>query len=292
MKYGYLQDNLSCYTAFMSSESNQDDFISEAWRTYLTTGKSPRGIHQPWFEHPFLRPILRSLPKDPRCQICYIPFEGIGGTLARHLIGVTPSHLNPHMCNVCERFAEKFLGGVEMEVSILFADVRGSTALAEQMSSAEFSSLIRRFYETATKPLFAQNALIEKFIGDGLTAFFVPAFSGPNHANAAIEAGKGILQVTGHHRQRSPWIPVGVSVNTGRAYIGSMKIEGGRTDITILGDTVNTAARLCSQAAAGELVISQAAQKAARLRTEELELRHLFLKGKQEAMDAWVMKLK
>jgi adenylate cyclase len=193
------------------------------------------------------------------------------------------------MCNYCERFAERFLGGVEMEVSILFADIRSSTRLAETMGNLEYSRLIRRFYNAATQPLYSNNALIEKFIGDGLTGFFVPAFAGPNHAQAALEAGRGILRATGHSKGHTPWVPVGVGVNTGPAYIGSMKMEGGRTDITILGDAVNTAARLCSQAGAGEILVSTSAQRASGLSFAGHELRTLSLKGKQDTVDAWVL---
>ena len=285
----------SCYTFFMETSSHQDpqpeeDFATHAWRTYLTTGRMVKGLHQAWFEYPFFRPFFRALPADPRCQICYIPFNGVGGFLSRRLLDVKPSQLNPHMCNYCERFAERFLGGVEMEVSILFADIRNSTPLAEELGNFAYSRLIRRFYEAATRPLYSNNALIEKFIGDGLTAFFVPAFAGPNHAQAAIEAGKGVLRATGHLKGQRPWIPVGVGVNTGVAYIGSMKMEGGRTDITILGDVVNTAARLCSQAGAGEILISRDTRLASGLPFQGHETRTLALKGKQEPVEAWVWK--
>ncbi len=270
-------------------DHNHDELATQAWRTYLTTGRLPKGMHQAWFEYPFFRPFFRVLPAAPRCQICYIPFNGIGGFLSKRLLDVKPSQLNPHMCNYCERFAERFLGGVEMEVSILFADIRGSTLLAEKKGNLEYSHLIRRFYNAATRPLYSSNALIEKFIGDGLTAFFVPAFSRPNHAQAALEAGKGILRSTGHTKGHTPWISVGVGINTGLAYIGSMKMEGGRTDITILGDAVNTAARLCSQADAGEILVSRNAQLASGLSLEGHELRTLSLKGKQVSVEAWVL---
>jgi len=272
-------------------QHQHDDLATEAWRTYLTTGKLLKGIPQVWFERPFFRPLFRALPTEPRCQICYIPFNGVGGFISKRLLDVKPSQLNPHMCNYCERFAENFLGGVEMEVSILFADVRGSTSLAEKMPVVEYSQLIRRFYNAATKPLYSHNALIEKFVGDGLTAFFVPAFAGPNHAQVAIDAGKGILRATGHGEGKTPWIPVGVGVNTGIAYIGSMKMEGGRTDITILGDTVNTTARLCSQAAAGELLVGNNAMELSGLSAHGHELRTLSLKGKQESVDAWAVRI-
>lgn len=272
-------------------KSEYDNLNSEVWRTYLTTGATLKGMQLPWFEHPSLKPVYRALPADPRCQICYIPFEGIGGFISKRLLNVKPSVLNPHMCDVCERFAERFPGGAEVEVTILFADIRGSTPLAEQMDNREFSELIHRFYLAGTRALYSNNALIEKFVGDGLAAFFAPAFAGPNHARTAIKAGKDILQATGHGEGKTPWVPVGIGVNTGIAYIGSMKMEGGRTDITILGDVVNTTARLSSEAAAGEIMVGDSAMQMSGLSKDVYESRELLLKGKGEIVDAWVVKL-
>ena len=267
----------------------ENNLHTEIWRTYLTTGAALKGMQLPWFEHPFFKPIFRALPSAPRCQMCYIPFNGIGGFISKRLLDVNPSAMNPHICDVCERFAERFPGGVELEISILFADIRGSTPLAGKMETKEFSELIHRFYLAGTKPLYSNGALIEKFVGDGLTAFFAPAFAGSNHALTAIKAGKEILHATGHGPGKTPWIPVGVGVNTGVAYIGSMKMEGGRTDITILGDVVNTTARLCSQAAPGEVLVGEDAMEMSGLSKDEHELRKLSLKGKEEVVDAWVV---
>jgi len=273
-------------------KSEYSKLNEEVWRTYLTTGGTLKGMQLPWFEHPFFKPIFRAIPSDPRCQICYIPFKGVGGFISKRLLDVKPSAMNPHMCDVCERFAERFPGGVELEISILFADIRGSTPLAEKMETREFSELIHRFYLAGTKPLYSNGALIEKFVGDGLTAFFAPAFAGPNHALTAIKAGKEILRATGHGPGKTPWIPVGVGINTGVAYIGSMKMEGGRTDITILGDVVNTTARLCSEAAPGEILVGDSAIEKSGLSRDKHELRKLSLKGKQEVVAAWVISSK
>lgn len=273
------------------AKSENARFHSEVWHTYLTTGAAVKDMQLPWFEHPSLKPIYRALPADPRCQICYIPFEGVGGFIARKLLNVKPSGLNPHMCDVCERFAERFPGGAEVEVTILFADIRGSTPLAEKMEARAFGDLIHRFYLAGTRALYSNNALIEKFVGDGLAAFFAPAFAGPNHAQTAIKAGKDILHATGHGEGKTPWVPVGVGINTGVAYIGSMKMEGGRTDITILGDVVNTTARLSSAASAGELLVGKNAMEMSGLSRDAHEHRNLSLKGKQETVDAWVVGL-
>jgi adenylate cyclase len=268
----------------------QEKLISEVWHTYLTTGTHVKGKHIPWYENPLLKPIYRALPSDPRCHICYVPFHGIGGFITRRFLDIKPSNMNPQLCDTCERFAERYPGGAEIEISILFADIRGSTPLAEKMGRKEYSELIHRFYLAGTRPLYSHYAFIEKFVGDGLTAFFTPAFAGPNHALTAIKAGKQILRATGHGQGRQPWVPVGVGINTGVAYIGSMKMEGGRTDITILGDVVNTTARLCSQAAPGEVLVGAKAMEMSGLSKESHELRELSLKGKQETVSTWVIK--
>jgi adenylate cyclase len=263
---------------------------SDIWHTYLTTGATLKGMQLPWYEHPFLRPIYRALPAEPRCQLCYIPFEGVGGFITRNFLKVKPSALNPHMCDECERFAKRYPGGAEVEVTILFADIRGSTPLAEKMEPRAFSDLIHRFYLAGTKALYSNNALIEKFVGDGLAAFFAPAFAGPNHAQTAIKAGKEILLATGHKEGQEPWVPVGVGINTGVAFIGSVKMEGGRTDITLLGDAVNTTARLGTEAAAGEILIGEKTMEMSGLSKEAHESRKLSLKGKQELVDAWIVR--
>jgi len=264
--------------------------ISNVWHTYLTKGANVKGMHLPWFENPIFKPFYRLLPSEPRCHICYIPFSGIGGFIAKRFLDVRPSPMNPQFCNTCERFAERFPGGAEIEVTILFADIRGSTPLAEKMGRQEYSDLIHRFYIAGTKPLYRNYALIEKFIGDGLTAFFPPAFAGPNHAQSAIKAGREILQATGHGEGKAPWIPVGIGIETGTAYIGAIQMEGGRADITILGDVVNTTARICSQAAQGEVLVGYEAMKMSGLPEGKYEHRDLSLKGKEETVPAWIIK--
>jgi hypothetical protein len=99
-----------------------------------------------------LRRVFRILPHDPRCKFCNAPFEGLGGSLVRVLFGKQRSALNPRFCNMCDEASRMFPGGNEVEMSMLFADVRGSTALSEKMSPTEFSKLINRFYTRLPKP--------------------------------------------------------------------------------------------------------------------------------------------
>src|SRR5256885_16108413 len=96
------------------------------WHHYLTTGEPPKWLHPPWYRSRSFQFLLRHLPSSPRCRICAYPFKGTGGRFMR-LLGIVPSQLNPQFCNLCEWAAEHFQGGAEVEATLLFADVRGST---------------------------------------------------------------------------------------------------------------------------------------------------------------------
>jgi adenylate cyclase len=265
--------------------------LNELWRQYLTTGDVPKDAGRPWFMSRALRPLVRRLPANPRCRLCDYPFKGAGGLVARSLLGIERSTLNPLICNICEIAIREYKGGAELELSLLFADVRGSTSIAEKLSPAEFSRVIDRFYTAASQVLFEKYGLLEKLIGDEVAGFFVPGIAGREHAQVAIKAGEAILRATGHGDREGPWIPVGVGVHTGVAYVGAVGSGGGVPDITVLGDAVNTAARIASQAGAGELLFSEASRAAAGLDSTGLEARHLALKGKSEVTDVWVKKV-
>jgi adenylate cyclase len=265
----------------MAEKSSKDAKWDELWRTYLTTGEFPKERRQ--------RQFFRLLPGTPRCKNCYAPFQGVGSPVVKIFWGKHPSNLNPQLCNVCEVFAREYQGGAEIELSMLFADVRGSTSLAESMNPTEFSKLINRFYGTATQVLVNSDALIDKIIGDQVAGMYVPGFAGKEHARQAIEAAQEILSATGHGDQEEPWIPLGVGVHTGTAFVGSLRSEEGVTDITVLGDAANTAARLSTSAGIGEVVISESAYLSAGVKLIEVEKRVLELKGKSEPLNVWVI---
>jgi len=191
--------------------------------------------------------------------------------------------MNPNLCNVCEEFARTNQGGAEIDLSLLFADIRGSTSIAEKMSPVDFHKLINRFYKVASKVLVDSDALIDKIIGDQVAGMYVPGFAGKNHAHRAIEAAQQLLEATGHSSPQGPWIPLGVGVHTGRAFVGAVGSQDGTTDITVLGDVANTTARLSTVAGIGEILISESAfQHAGHELSDEIEKRELSLKGKSE----------
>ncbi len=276
----------------MSGEEKiSPDEVERIWHHYLSKGSMPDTLHFPWYTSKRLRPLYLRLPAEPRCQVCYYPFAGIGGKVMHRLFDIQPSKLNPHLCNQCDEFAKKYSGGTEIELSIIFADVRGSTKLAQEMDATKFSQLIQRYYNAATKVLYNNGAMVEKLVGDAVTGFLIPGFSGPNHAAKAVGVARDILLATGHGSPPGPWIPVGTGVHTGMAFVGAIQADSGANDIVVLGDTANTGARLASIAKAGEVVISQATARAARLDVSGMELRQVELKGLAQPMEVQVLQV-
>jgi adenylate cyclase len=253
--------------------------VEEEWYKMLTEGEpiSRRLYH-----------LYGLLPSDPRCKLCASPFKGWGGFLM-HLLGRDQSKYNPRFCQACEVYDHP--GGAEVVLSMLFADVRGSTKLAEQMRAREFSQLINRFYTVATHVLVQTDALVDRLIGDQAIGLYIPGFAGPEHPRRAIEAAQDLLRLTGHRDAQGPWLPVGIGVHTGRAFVGVVGGEDNPADFTALGDNVNIAARLASEAGPGEIFISEASYAAANLNREDLEHRQLELKGKSEPIDVRILRV-
>jgi adenylate cyclase len=177
--------------------------------------------------------------------MCLSPFAGVGGRLFR-MVGRTPSRKNPNLCVSC--FDHLPDGGIELDVGILFADVRGSTGMGERSTATEFAGHLNRFYATATKVLVDHDAMIDKLIGDEVMALFLPGLAGPDYrratAVAAIELARALHD-----------LPIGVAANAGTAFVGKVG-TGPIVDFTALGDAVNVAARLQSHAKDGEVVLS------------------------------------
>ena len=250
----------------------------EEWRRQLLTGDNvPRQM----------RRAFALLPANPRCKLCNAPFKSWGGVLMRRL-GRPQSRKNPHYCEPC---AFQQPGGAEVQISMLFADVRGSTTLAEGMRAAEFGRMIGRFYEEATNVLVQADALVDRLVGDEVIGLFIPGFAGSQHAERAIGAAQELIRRIGYGRPAGPWLPVGIGVHTGIAFVGVVKGgEEGLSDFTALGDNVNIAARLASAAAAGEILISEAAYQAGGMKLGDPARRELAVKGKSDPITVRVVR--
>ncbi|HKX10118.1 MAG TPA: adenylate/guanylate cyclase domain-containing protein [Stellaceae bacterium] len=233
----------------------------ERWRRLLIDGHRRLRIAHLVFRH---------LPSPPRCKVCHNPFDGVGGRLIR-LLGYARSRKNPSLCTrCCDRLPP---GGAEVDIAVLFADVRGSTALAERLGPSSYAVLMNGFYHNATEVLVRYDAIIDKLVGDEVMALFIPGICGPHYRRRAAEAAFALVQAVGD-------VPIGAAVHSGIAYVGNVGGEG-VVDFTALGDTVNTAARLASVAAAGEVLLSEAVFGAIAAQCADLECRTLTLRGKE-----------
>jgi adenylate cyclase len=250
----------------------------EEWQALLT------GTH-PHLQH---KSPLRFVPSGPRCRLCAAPF-GAPGVSIFGRYGFGPWEKNPTLCGRCFKGVEKAaklcprsradedILGAEVPVSMLFADVRGSSRLAREMQVWDFTRLMNRFYGVSRDVLVESDAIIEKFVGDEVVALFLPFLAGPEHARRAVEAAEALLRATGHVSAEGPWVPLGAGVHTGTAFVGMVSSKAA-ADFTALGDPVNLAAHLASEAAVGEILITE--DVAVAVQPEgELERRHVSLKG-------------
>ena len=265
--------------------SRQAEWASILWHSYLTGDLSRLDARTK-----AVRQLFKRLPSPPRCRVCNAPFEGVGGMVVSLFgFGAGRSSFNPSLCDRCETLVKRNQVGTEVQLSLLFADVRGSTTLAEEIGSSAFHHLINRFYTATTEILVKTNALVEKIIGDEVAGMYVPGIAGPEHAQIAVGAARALLKATGHADPGGPWIPVGAGVHTGIAYVGAVGSSQSVSDITVLGDVANTSARLASQAGVGEVLVSVEACQAAGLSLDHYEPRQLQLKGRSQALEVRVI---
>jgi adenylate cyclase len=228
------------------------------------------------------RRLFRYLPSAPRCKLCNNPFGGPAGRVLS-AAGFSPSRKNPNLCSRCCDVLPA--GGAEVDIAVLFADVRGSTALGRLGAAADFASLLNRFYKVATHTLLRHDAVIDKLIGDEVMAFFVKGISGPHYRDRAVRAGRDLLDAVRDGSGDAPWLDLGVSVNAGVAYVGN--VGSSVVDFTALGDTVNVSARMQEHAAGGELLV---ASGVADHLMATASRRALNLRGREEPLDAFVLR--
>lgn len=242
----------------------------EQWREVL------EGSHALSWEQRF----MRLLPKSPRCKICFAPF-GAPAKFVLARLGFAPWEKNPNLCKRCivhlEHASGEGLSGAEVNLSLAFIDVRGSSKIAQELGDTAFSQLMMRFYDTASKALFDNDALLDKFIGDEVTALFLPFACQDQHPQKAIDGARAVMEAAGYGSPEGPWLPLGAGVHTGTAFVGIVARPGGQPEFTALGEAVNTAGHLASEAGAGEILVTDQAAAAAGL-TGNLH-RDVTLKG-------------
>jgi adenylate cyclase len=239
------------------------------WQALLVDGYEPLKMAQR---------VFRFLPHDPRCKLCQNPFAGVGGRLVG-LMGRKPSRKNPNLCQAC--FDRLPSGGIEIDVGVVFADVRGSTTMGEQSTATEFAARLNQFYATATDVLIHHDGLIDKLIGDEVMALFISGLAGPDYRRKTAIAALALAAAVGD-------LPVGVAANAGTAFVGNVG-SGTVLDFTALGDAVNVGARLQSHAAPGEVVLASDLYDLVAADHPGARIERIEVRGREEAVDVAVL---
>ena len=267
----------------MTDPADQTKKFDPLWRA-IFSGEHPELVRS--------RKLLRLLSPTAhdRCRLCYAGFDGFTAPVMR-VIGRGQWLRNPHFCEKCESVLAEHRGGAEIEIAVLYADVRGSTQIAAGMRPAEFGALMQRFFETAIKIFTWSDAIVDKMAGDEVIAVYVPALTGADYRQRAVAAGLKLLRATGHDDPAGPWLSIGVGVHSGETFMGSIGVAGGNYQFAALGDTMNFGARLVAAAKGGEMIMSEAVWKDV---SGEIpaEPRSLELKGYTEPVKAYVTRVK
>lgn len=247
------------------------------WQTILTDGHRSMVFARRFWQH---------VPSAPRCKVCASPFGGVGGSIVRR-IGWAPSRKNP---NVCARCCDQMPpGGAEVDVAVLFADVRGSTGLGENVGASDFAKLLNRFYAVATDVVLRHDGLIDKLIGDEAMALFIPGVAGPDYRRKALAAALDLLHAVGYGAPDGAWLPLGVGLNAGLAYVGN--VGSAVVDFTALGDAVNVAARLQGDAQAGQLLVADDLLDDLAAQLPDAEALRVDVRGRAEPVPALLANL-
>lgn len=226
------------------------------------------------------------LPGAPKCLICSAPLGGLGAPIAR-AFNRRPSRKNPNMCDYCE--VAMPMGGAEIQIGVLFADIRGSTALAERVGPQSFAQLLNRFYQASVEALIPHGTLIDKMVGDEVVALFLPLI-GPDYLQRAAIAAVDLQHAVGAGSPGGAWLPLGIGVHVGPAVVGKFG-KGNISDFTALGDTMNTCARLQAEAKAGEIVISEEALEGTSIDCSGAERATLALRGREQSLTVRVIRV-
>lgn len=182
-------------------------------------------------------------------------------------------------------------GGEARIVTVLFSDIRGFTSMSEKMSASDVVSMLNEYFEEMVEVLFKHEGTLDKYVGDEIMALFgAPISCAEDASNAvacAVEMQKRLREFNRLREVRGEApIQIGIGINTGEAVFGAL----GSTktmQYTVVGDTVNTASRLCSLARAGEIIVSEDTYRVLNGRFETVELPPARVKGKAQELRVW-----
>ena len=174
------------------------------------------------------------------------------------------------------------LGGEQRDVAVLFADLRGFTALSEQMTPESVVDMLNAHFSVIIEKILIYKGVVNKFTGDNVMAVWNAPQSQPEHAfspvKAALEAQQAIAELE-QSRPDLPKVQFGFGISTGEVFAGNVGSKG-RLEYTVIGDTVNLASRICGAAPGGQVWISSETYNYVKDKFEVKELEPQYFKGK------------
>jgi adenylate cyclase len=187
------------------------------------------------------------------------------------------------------------LGGEKRPVAVLFSDIRGFTPLSESMKPDEIATLLTEYFTEMVECVFRHGGMLDKFIGDAVMAQWGAPLGNPDDADRALKAAVDMMAAlsTLNARWREegrPTLQIGIGLNYGEAFAGNIGSER-RLEFTVIGDTVNTASRLCSAADAGEILLSESVKRALHSAPPLEKRPAMALKGKKGSIHVYRMRI-
>jgi adenylate cyclase len=167
----------------------------------------------------------------------------------------------------------------------MFVDIRGFTSLAERLDPQRVAAHLNRFYDIATQAIFRHDGTLDKLVGDGVMAFFGAPWHWHDHPKRAVETALAILRGVSAMAEKDR-LNVGIGISTGEAFVGNVGAAD-VTDYTVLGDTVNVAARLQGAALPGEILLGRETYAYVKGWFPDATRKELDLKGKTDPVEAW-----
>ena len=216
-----------------------------------------------------------------------IPLRG-PASIPFRMFGIRPSRMNPNTCTVCELMFTKVMKArkITVDVSVLFADLRGYTSLSQSLPPDTVSSLLDTFYDECAAAIWEFDGLLNKTIGDSIMAIFNFPIPHDDHAGRAVLAARQLQRRCDERRERlvvenigldGSQFGIGVGIDSGNTSFG--EFGKAHRDLTAIGTVVNTAARAQSAARSGEILVTQAVYDRAHGVVSASEGRDYQLKG-------------
>ncbi len=176
--------------------------------------------------------------------------------------------------------------------TVFFADIRGFTRISERLAPEVLVALLNRYFERVVSVIGAHDGYLNKFIGDAVVVVFNGPIDQPDHAARAVGCARALQQAVAEMNARGdfPELPeglhIGIGVASGPMVCGN--VGGARqVEYTVIGDTVNLAARLTSSAAGGEILVNEPAARALPPDVKVVALEPIRVKGKAEPVSPW-----